>query len=263
MELRRLKRTAVGRAALFAEGCLATIGVSRPLILLLLGHMRSGSSLVLHVLLTNPEVTAMGERNALYAHPGDFARFGVAMRLAQGLPFKALRYVVDQVNHNALTPDDHVLRDSRVRILFILREPEATITSLLKLSRHYYENAWSVSLATDYYVDRLARLTDIGHAISSDAAAAFIRYESLTQQPTQTLEALSSFLGLARGFSASYPIHSFTRTRGDPGPLIASGRIVPNATVPAPELSGAASRALTDAYRRCEAALARFSLLGT
>jgi len=256
-----LRSRAVGLAALVAEGCLAGLGVARPSALLILGHMRSGSSLLLHLLLTHPEISAMGERNAVYACRADLARLVLATRLARRSPFQRLRYVADQVNHNALTPNDRLLLDPRLRVVFLLRQPEAAIASLLEMSRVYYEGSWSLQRALEYYVDRLARLRQMGDLLGERAPIGLLHYEQLTQRPTEVLEALRTFLGLQQGFSQSYRVQPFTRTRGDPGPHIMSGRILQN-TRAARELNPPQLRVASAAYRECRDALARHALLG-
>src|SRR5580658_6689096 len=131
MNIRRLGKRLIERATLAAETSLDAVGVSSPCALLLLGHMRSGSTLLLHLLMTNPEVSAMGERGAVYASRADLARLTIAARIARRSPFRRLRYVVDQVNHNQLTPNSRLVQDPRIRILFLLRRPERTIASIL------------------------------------------------------------------------------------------------------------------------------------
>lgn len=258
--IRRLGKRASGAAALAAEGCLESLGVPSPAALLLLGHMRSGSTLLLHLLMTNPEVAALGERGAVYACRADFARLAVAARLASAAPFRRLRYVADQVNHDGLTPDAGLLQDRRVRILFLLRRPQPSISSILELYRVHYAAPWSVSRAVDYYVGRLRALMQLGQSLPGPASAALIRYESMTDSPQPTLEALRSFLGLRQGFSPTYATHRFTGKCGDPGPNIRAGRIVrPRPVTLIDSDSGELQRAAR-VYAECASVLQRFEL---
>jgi hypothetical protein len=258
--LRALRERVIERTALAVEACLDAIGVHRPLALLLFGHMRSGSTLLLHLLMTNPEVSAVGERGVVYISEGDFARLAVATRIVRGPPFRRLRYVVDQVNHSQLTPDRSLFQNPRVRVLFILRRPEVSIASILVLYRTYYPEPWSPARAVDYYVERLEALTKFGESLPSPSIAALVPYELLTESPAETLEALRVFLGLSRGFSQSYETHSFTGRSGDPGPKIALGRIVrPERETDIPVSANDIKRA-NEAYIKCLGALARLSL---
>jgi hypothetical protein len=125
--------------------------------LLLLGHMRSGSTLVLHLLLTNPQIAALGERNVRYALAADLARLALSARMAQGRP-------------------------------------------------------------------------------------------------------LRRFLDLTESFSPTYATHAFTQTRGDPGPKISTGRILPPGKAPAIDLEPQQLARLLDAYARCHATLSSLDL---
>ena len=257
---RALGKRVIEGTMMTLEACLAAIGVHRPLALLLLGHMRSGSTLLLHLLMTNPEVSAVGERGAVYASKADFARLAVTTRIVRGLPFRRLRYVVDQLNHSRLTPNRCLLQDPRVRVLFILRRPEVSIASILELYRTYYPEPWSPARAVDYYVERLEALTKLGESLPSPTIGALIPYEVLTESPAESLEALRVFLGLSGGFSQTYNTHSFTGTYGDPGPKIALGRIVRSERETETPLSAIDIKRATEAYLKCHSALARFAL---
>jgi hypothetical protein len=260
--LGKLRHEAIGRASAATEACLATIGVPRPGALLLLGHMRSGSSLLLHLLLTNSQVAAMGERNAVYASRSDLSHLAVATRVAARSPLRRLRYIADQVNHNHLTPNSAVLQDPRVRVLFLLRRPQPTLASILWLYRTYYPQPRPVARAVDYYVERLGFLSQLGERLRTPVHAALILYETLTESAPQSLQALRRFLELPQGFSQTYRTYSFTSTRGDPGPNIRTGQIVRAAPSAPIDLSASDLERVTDAYARCRNALARFALSG-
>ena len=222
--------------------------------------MRSGSTLLLHLLMTNPEVSALGERNAVYANRTDLVRLAMAARRANRAPFQRLRYVADQLNHNQFTPNSALLCDPRVRILFIVRQPEASLGSLLELSRTYYQEAWSPARAVEYYEQRLEALIGIGECLPSSTQAALVKYEALIQTPDETLEGLRQFLALRQGFSKTYDIYPFTSTRGDPGPNITAGRIVRKGPSAHTYLSAADLERAVKAYERCAGALARFAV---
>lgn len=261
--LGNLARPVLRCGATLAESCLASGGITKPTILLLLGHMRSGSTLMLHLLMTNAEVAAVGERNATYASRMDLARLAMTARFRHRAPFRRLRYVVDQVNHNKFTPNAQLLQQSRVRFLFLLRQPKATIASILQLQRQYYPQVWPAARALEYYVERLEFLTRLAGELGDPTRAAHIEYETLTALPDQTLRALQAFLGLPQQFCKTYAIHAFTQTQGDPGPRIISGRILPDAASADIDLDVSQSELTraVHAYDECRNALGRFALL--
>jgi hypothetical protein len=253
-------RRVIAHAFSASERCLEALGVVSPQVLLLLGHMRSGSTLLLHLLLTNREVAALGERNAVYASPADFARLAITTRVARRALFARLGYVADQVNHDRFTPDSALLAQPRVRVVFVLRRPQGSLVSLLELSRRFYGSSWSVAQAVDYYIRRLETLMKQAQSFPAAGDAALVRYESLTASPERTLEALRQYLGLRHGFSTTYSAHSFTGVRGDPGPNIGAGRIVRTESATSDQLSAADRSAAESAYEQCVGALAQFAL---
>jgi hypothetical protein len=231
--------------------------LGRPLpALLILGHMRSGSTLLVHLLLAGSELISAGERNTAYRSIGDLAALEVASRWSHRAFFRRARYAVDQINHTRFTPDAALLADSRVYPVFLVRRPEPTIRSILELTRTYYE-PWPVEKAVAYYAERLRALAAQASTIPPPRALA-VTYEALVGDTPATLRRLEAHLGLERPLSAAYPLQRFTQRRGDPSPRIRTGKIQPDRPRPEgsvpPESLGVAS----DAYQECIAALARF-----
>jgi len=258
-----LRREVTGQAHQLAERGLLLSGVPRPQALLVLGHMRSGSTLLLHLLMTHPQIAAVGERNAVYRRRADLATLALVSRRARGPARRPLRYVADQVNHNHLTPQLALLRDARVRVLFLLRRPEPTLASLLEMSRRFYDDSWTLERAADYYVTRLKFLQAAAAALGGAPSAATLTYEGLTTQPHAALARLGSFLGLDSPLSARYATHGFTGQRGDPGPRIGAGEVLPPAPPgrPLPRDARPVAQALA-AYEACRKTLAARALVG-
>jgi len=231
-----------------AEGALGAVGVPRPRCLLIMGHMRCGSSLLTHLLLTHPAVASVGERNRAYRRSRDLSWLHLEARLAARRWRRPIGYVVDQVNHDRFTPNPGMLGQARVSLVFMLREPRASIASLLELSRRFYRDSWSEARATDYYVGRLATLARVAEALPDAGHATLVEYESLVDAPESTLDRLRGFLGLEGAFSLTYDAQAFTGLRGDPGPLIRSGRIQRPAGAAGTQLDPGRLAAARDAY---------------
>jgi len=262
-----IRRRLVDLGVRLTEGGLRHLGVPAPRALLILGHMRSGSTLLLHLLVNHPRIAGLGERNAIYLGPHDFGRLALRARLARPQPLARLRYVADQLNHNHLTPRLELFADPRLCLLFLVRRPGPSLASLLELTRTYYE-PWSVERAVDYYVERLDALARYAGTLSAAAAgtagrAAFLTYEELTERPTETLASLQSFLDLDSepAFSETYQVHDFTGTRGDPSANIRSGRIErPRREQRPAELPALQIERAQRAYDHCLGALAPLAL---
>jgi hypothetical protein len=255
-----VKRGVAKLAVATGEAILALVRVPTPQALLLLGHMRSGSTLLLHLLINHPQIAGLGERGATYRSVTDLGRLALATRLRRRMPLRPLRYVADQVNHSRFTPNITLLEDPRVRLLFLVRHPAASLASLLDLTRTYYE-PWSVAQAVDYYVERVDTLAGYARAQRVGAHAAFLTYEDLTERTQETLSCLQFFLGTEPNFDATYRLHDFTGKRGDPSANISSGRVrraVPKNTSELPPQE--VERAMR-AYQRCLEELAPLALL--
>src|SRR5690349_1527697 len=138
-------------------------GIRAPRVVFILGHMRSGSTLLTHILLTNPAFIGCGERNTAYRSAEDLDKLEIAARLEQRKIFREIPYVADQLNHDKFMPDPEFLQCERIRGIILLREPEETIQSLLNLTKPHSDR-WPVERAVDYYVGRthsLATYADI------------------------------------------------------------------------------------------------------
>jgi hypothetical protein len=214
------------RATFYAlRAALRSSGVKRVPALLILGHMRSGSSLLLHLLLTNPDIIACGERNSAYTSERDLDWLELEARLRRRAFFRRLRFAVDQINHDKFTPNEELLRSPRVRLIFLVREPIGSISSLINLTRTFY-TGWPFTKAVDYYVQRLTALARLAEGAIRQGRAISMTHDDLIQNTSAELERMRKFLGLETGFSEFYKLHDFTGRRGDPSSNIRAGRIV-------------------------------------
>jgi hypothetical protein len=189
--------------------------------------MRCGSTLLLHILLTQPRIIGCGERNAPYGSLDDLDKLAVIVRLRQRALLRRCSYVVDQINHDRFTPNESLLRHPRVRLIFLTREPPETIASIVKLTKTYYDG-WSAEKAADYYIQRLNTLARQAQAMPGAGQALAFTYRDLIERTPATLGRLQSFLGLDTGLSEQYALQEFTGARGDPSDKIRAGRILRN-----------------------------------
>ena len=191
-----------------------------------MGHMRCGSTLLMHILLTNPRVIGCGERNAPYRSTGDLNRLEIAARIMQRAPFRRVRYVIDQINHDRFTPNLELLRDERLRFIFLIRNPGDTIRSIVNLTN------WTTQQAVGYYSRRLETIADYASSMVSPSATLALTYDDLLANTPAVLWRLQSFLGLDEQVSENYTIQRFTGVRGDPSSNIRAGRILRDRVAP-------------------------------
>ena len=218
-------------------GCL----VGRGDYILLLSHMRSFSTLLAHVLASNPEVAGHTELGLAYRWPVELSRARAALSPEEC----RRRFALDKVLHDEFPVLPPVLSSERTYAIFLVRRPEPTIESVLKIRDpagprpSWYRDP---NLAVDYYAKRLASLSQLAAATPDRARMAFLRSEKLIGQSDDVLAELTRHLGLRNLLSSTYTVFGDTGVwgAGDTSERIRIGRIerpaVGGATaVPVPE----------------------------
>ena len=226
--------------------------------ILILGHMRSGSTLLLHILLTHPEIIGCGERNAAYHSADELDRLAMAARLDQFRLFKSFRYVVDQINHDRFTPCEELLQHPQIRLIFLTREPPTAISSIVNLSRTFYDGGL-VEEAADYYEQRLRTLARYSENLPRHVRALRLTYRELVEHTSHTFERLQDFLALKTGFTEQYDLQQFTGHRGDPAEKIQAGTIVRDGVGTQVELPAGTLDRAWQSYYACQQAMERFA----
>lgn len=220
---------------------------------LLFAHMRSGSTLLHHLLISHPEITGCGERNQVFAGSRDLDRLKLDAYWHSSEFFRVHRFVTDQINHNRLLESEELLNHPLVRPIFLIREPEPSIGSMVCVLGPYYGT--TVEQATEHYAERLKALTRYASQIQDPSRAFFLTYSDLVRNTESTLRALQSFLGLSSRLTEEYRLFDFTGSRGDPSPLIMSGRIAgPRAAYQA-DLDPEVLERLLEQYDSCQVAM--------
>lgn len=192
----------------------------------LLSHMRAFTSLLGHILGSNPQVNGYFEMHLSYEDASATARQLELLERSDGLK-SGSRYVFDKLLHN-----DYRLRPERLdlagtKILVALREPDPTIRSIVSLFRKkgpgelYAEPAE----AARYYTGRLGALADFCEAWAGRYC--YFDAETLQSAAGRLLPALSRWLELEIPLTERYEIFSRTGMAGsgDSSPTIRSGRI--------------------------------------
>lgn len=200
--------------------------------LLLLSHMRSGSSLLTHLLTTNPEVIGYGETHTNYTDAEDFKTL-LKKVYWQAQDFRTLRdvqnlrmshqYVMDKVLHNKKFLNHDFLQSEQVYAIFLLREPERSLASIADLKPH-----WNQQDTIEYYTERMATLVDYARLINNPQRTLVVTYEQILDDTTKVLATLQQFLQTQTPFRENYKVLKTTGMRGvgDPKGNIKAGKIV-------------------------------------
>lgn len=199
---------------------------------LVLSHMRSGSSLLSHLLVTNPEIIGYGETHIGYASPADFKTL-LKKVYWQAQEFRTPahlvnlrmhhRYAMDKLLHDNKLMEPQLLQSDRVYSLFLLRQPERSLASIADLKPH-----WSEQKVLAYYTGRLATLVDYAQLIDSPERALMLSYEQLLYETGAVMAVLQRFLQTAVPFQEEYNILKTTGMKGvgDSKGNIQAGKIV-------------------------------------
>jgi len=191
----------------------------------IMAHMRSGSSLLEHILSSNPEIFGAGEQSRIYATSTDLKKGELLIRRINNTLFKPYKYSTDQILHKKYTPNLDLIRSNTIKVVFLIRNPEETISSIEKLGGPYgiYEkNAFSSS---EYYINRLEYLVNLSSQIP-ERNQIFITYEELVTETEHTLKKLNSFLELKTVLKKEYNVKQTTGKFGDTSKNIKEGTII-------------------------------------
>lgn len=204
-------------------------------ILFILSHMRSGSSLLTHILISNPQIIGFGESHLRYESELDFKSLMMRVywqnrefsKIPEHLPQFRMnhQYILDKVLHDNKFLKDDFLQSKQVYSIFLLREPYRTIPSLLDLKPH-----WNQNNAYEYYVQRLLTLQKYAAQIADDKRTFFLTYNQILDNTNSCLSALQNFLNLKENLSEEYQILNTTGKKniGDYKGNIKAGKIVRN-----------------------------------
>jgi hypothetical protein len=198
--------------------------------LFILGHMRSGSTLLSHLLCSSQEIIGYGETHNNYRHRGDFAKLLMSVRTrTQKNPLR-YRYVLDKIVGTGHVISRPVLTDARTRYIFLIREPLASLASIVAMRRQYQRTETDehlVAFATEHYTQRLGQLLDLAAMIGDRGRCLLVTHQQLLLETPETFKALESFLDLRAPLRETYEVTPTTGVAGigDPSPNIRLGKI--------------------------------------
>ena len=196
----------------------------------ILSAMRSGSTLLQHLVCQQEDMLSAGETKIEYHGLEDLARLRAhLLEYNDRQADDGTRYrCVEKCVHNGYFPRPLAVATPEIRFIFLLRDPVAAVSSLLE--RKGWPYAESVESAVWYYNDRFTALVSFARLLQRPEDAVYIGYEDFLGGPSRHLRRLSGFLGLDQELTESYPKQKWTArlSLGDVSPNIHSRKIVPN-----------------------------------
>ena len=224
-------------------------------ILFILGHMRSGSSLLTLLLNANPEIIGYGETHINYRSETDFQRLLFKLyRKVRGLRMHH-KYALDKVLHNSKILNRDVLLSDRLSSIFLIREPQKSLASIMGI-----KPKWSEEQALLCYTGRLSRLEDYATSINDRQRCFFATHDQLLNETESVFRKLQQFLDVEQPFSEEYNVLRTTGQRGigDSSENIKAGKIIrgdrPSKIILSPESVKQGWRA----FERCRATLSTY-----
>lgn len=223
----------------------------------LLSHMRANTSLFGHLIGSHPWVEGYYEMHIGYFSWKSLWRQKLR-HFANHQAKPGARYMFDKVLHDGHHVAPALLQRPSTHAIFMLREPEQSVRSLIVLYRERNPQLPEATAegATAYYVQRLQTLA--GLAASLGGRYFYLDAECLIGRPAPTLDSLSQWLGFEQPIPTEYG--SFANTgrgnTGDHSSRLKSGKIhSARSDYSQIELAPGLLRAAHDAYQRHRNAL--------
>ena len=119
--------------------------------LFLMGHPRSGSSLLMHILTSNNEIVGYGEYLIKYNDSKSFDLAEFDIRRKAGNLFGSFQYIANQINHHSITPKLELLDSKNIKLIILLRKPKETLSSNFLLAERK-QKPMSQNDITDLYI---------------------------------------------------------------------------------------------------------------
>ncbi len=178
----------------------------------LLSHMRANTSLLGHVLGSNPQIEGYYELHIGYYSWKSFIRQKLKY-FSEHSPKKDAVYLFDKVLHNEHSVNPSVFSSDDI-VIIMVRDPIATIKSIQKLFLkvdpfHEYTNAEN---ARTYYISRLEQLVTLAKELQGQYY--FLNADDLTQSPDSILDYLTKILELKTPLSKKYKMFKNTGVKG-------------------------------------------------
>ena len=225
----------------------------------ILSHMRSRSSVLSHILGSNDSVCGYGELQNSYIQHTDITKMHKDLYNDLKCNFRG-KYLLDKILGNHLTISDEVFETVKPKVIFLLREPESTIKSIMNMGYitgvDWYKDP---KKASDYYCSRLSHLTSYAESFTGDSF--FLESSELVNNTDQVLKELTKWLKLKKPLMPKYKKFDYTGKPGygDPSDNIQIGKLIktkghPNIEIPIEILQIAES-----SYEKCRNSLHKIS----
>lgn len=232
-------------------------GTDRIRYIFIISAMRSGSTLLQHLVGQQRHILSAGETKIEYLSRDDLKKLEDHLYGYNRIDPKSrrdARICLEKCVHDRYFPDPTPIEASDTRFLLILRDPIPALSSLLEQDGWPYTE--SIDAAAWYFRERTKSVQKFAEALREKRRMHFIRYEDLLRDPAPHLAAMTRFLQLKEPLKPEYPKQKWTGklSLGDVSQTIKEAKIVPNSRsrmAPLPEgLRAELSATHAEAVRR-------------
>ncbi len=200
--------------------------------LFIFAHMRSGSSLLVHLLNSHPLILGYGETVISYNKVDSLSHLVSKVAYFFSKNRITETYILDKVAHDELFEQQSLLKRKDVYCLFLLRNAEKTLPSITNMYVNVYPKIFPGYVAgeveaLDYYSKRLENLVELAQVADSKERSLFISYDQLINRTEEVFDALHQWLNIENTFKDTYDVHRATGVPGvgDFSDAIRSGKI--------------------------------------
>lgn len=195
--------------------------------IMVISHMRSYSSLLCHILGSNPDISGYAESNLSYKKFDDIIYLHESIK-AMTDKDSLSTYILDKLLHNYWQLPDEMLKSNRFRFIFLLREPKDTLQSIIYMTNGFsavVDDKGKVEVAVNYYLSRLSEMMNM--ARRCHASVMFIKSEEILRKTDAVLNHLTRWLVLSKPLTGDYDLFSHTgrENYGDPSRYIRTGKV--------------------------------------
>lgn len=190
-------------------------------LIFVIGHMRSYSTLLSHQIGSSPDVAGYFEAHQRYRNQLDLIELAEKVVRAGGHAPDG-RFLFDKLLH-PLEIRDTVLQRQDLKVILMVREPQATIRSILRIRAG---GIGTVDEAAEYYLQRLQQIREI--LDRRRGRVLFLEAEALIEDSTAALSGITKYLGLTVPLTEAYERFPMTGKSkfGDPSAWIMQGTTV-------------------------------------
>lgn len=199
---------------------------SNPKRIFMLSHMRSRSSLLSHIIGSNPEITGYSELSIPYGKKFGLHKQKVFLH-KDGLTVNSSVKLFDKILHSSFDFKELVkLNSPKNDVVIMIRNPRATIKSIVTMGVKNDNTKYAdIDWACEYYRERVTRILEMSNSLNRFF---ILDSEAIINSPAEVLSNLSNYLKLTTPLSSQYD--SFNKTgmkkSGDTSENIKKGEIV-------------------------------------